>query len=47
MPGFPGDSWMVLKSSPSFPGVPPSRTSAKARKERGLLSQHVVGAAHP
>ena len=31
----------------SFPGFPPSRTSASARTEGGLLCRHVVGAAHP
>ena len=28
----------------SFPGVSPSCSAARARTERGLLSQHVVGA---
>ena len=36
--------WTCEGRIPSFPGVSPSCSAARARTERGLLSQHVVGA---
>ena len=45
---FPGTAgWTAVGPFLGFPGVSPSSSAARARTERGLLSQHVVGAAHP
>ena len=44
---LPGAAGMVEHRNLSFPGVSPSRTSVRARRGRGLLGQHVVGALHP
>ena len=39
--------WTLEGRILGFPGVSPSRSAARARRERRLLGQHVVGAAHP
>ena len=42
---FPGTAgWTCEGRILSFPGVSPSCSAVRARTERGLLSQHVVGA---
>ena len=42
---FPGTAgWTCEGRILSFPGVSPSCSAARARTERGLLSQHIVGA---
>ena len=44
---FPGTAgWAFGGRILSFPGVSPSSSAVRARTERALLNQHVVGAAH-
>ena len=39
--------WTAVGRALNFPDVSPSSSAARAWTERGLLSQHAVGAAHP